>query len=197
MPRSRGPEERPHESLPHGALVVERLDPGPAAGFARKVAAMEAITGLKLGRQIVAPLGDSWRIFDSPSESRTLLGVAAVVSLKDPSGPRPRRPGCWNYGKGHKRQRRNQRTKATVHPAATGCLGGSSRSSFPAARYVVEGGARDFPFAPAWCLTDKELVVALGCRASRPIFRARLISNRLAQMPDVSKAMRDNAGLRA
>ena len=42
--------------------------------------------------------------------------------------------------------------------------------------YVFNGGARDFAFAPAWCLTDKELVVAAG-GVSRVTFRAPPIFN--------------------
>ena len=108
-----------------------------------------------------------------------MLGVTAVVSLKDPkqaAATQARLLELFHQGTQAAEQQadedagpyRRYRLPPRIEPVEF-----SGRTI-----YVFDGGARDFPFAPAWCLTDKEFVVAVGAQSIKAYLCARPISNR-------------------
>jgi hypothetical protein len=112
---------------------------------------------VKIHEDILQSLGDAWRIYTSPSEGNLVFtGLTAVVDIRDHDrlvaangklvfgsllggiAKEATQPGGGRPGPQIKQTRYNDQT--IFYLARTG----------------------DFmPFAPAWCITDKELVVAL------------------------------------
>jgi hypothetical protein len=99
---------------------------------------------------VLKALGDTSCVFDSPSGGGLFTGVTAVVSLKDADAA----------------ARVEKRLIGLAQAAGAGLPDGRHRPRVETFSYagkkvhVFDSGERDFPIAPAWCLTDKHLVVA-------------------------------------
>ncbi len=101
---------------------------------------------------LLRPLGDSWSIWNSPSQGGLVFtGLTAAVSVKD--------------------RDHFQRTFDRIVDAMRQEMGGSRRSrrgvfvdSFTTAGtkiYFINTVGDDVPLAPAWCLTDRHLLISL------------------------------------
>ena len=64
--------------------ITASVQPEGKAEFDRNVERMNRSLGLNLKEDVLAPLGDTWRVFDSPAEGGAISGMTAVVALKDP-----------------------------------------------------------------------------------------------------------------
>lgn len=175
--------------------VAENIHPSGRAELQRDVAGMEAATRLKLEEQILAPLGDTWRVFDSPGEGGALMGATAVVSLKDPKQAAATQARLLELFKGKQPSAEQEDEDTGLHrqyqkPARIDAVEFSGKTI-----YVYQSGGRDFPIAPAWCITDKELVVALGAQSVKAYLARPAGFQSLAQAPEVTKAVRESAGL--
>ncbi len=149
--------------------IVGKIDPGMKSGMDATVGQIEQAIGLKLREQLLAPLGDTWRIFDSPSEGGALMGLTAVVSLKDAKQAAAThakllgllRAALEDVEKAMRAAREEggpQSFASRFHPTFK-----LHDLEFAGQHIHVfeESGLAAAPFSPSWCLTDKELIVAL------------------------------------
>ena len=140
------------------STVVAALDARTGQEFQQGVAFVEQQLGFKLHDDLFAPLGDAWQFYNSPTEGGLIFtGLTAVnrprdlnkfratheklVALmkKEMGEPGPREPG-------ERRFRRGVFLKETEFRGQK--------------IYFLNSMGEEMPFAPAWCLTDKELIVA-------------------------------------
>ena len=130
--------------------VAAEIDPGAQReilGFPE----LQRETGIDLRADVLKSLGDTWCVYNSPGEGGLVFtGLTAVVQVKD------------------------RARLATAHTkllalAMAEMRRGGGRGSGPrieqfhfAGQDVYFFNAREmqFPLAPAWCLTEKELIVA-------------------------------------
>jgi hypothetical protein len=137
-------------------VVADRIDPGAKQRIDEAIREAEEHTGLKLRDDVFKALGDTWRIFSSPSEGGSYYGLLAVASLRDAR-------------------------KAAATSAKLASLVESALASLPAGGrpyyYMVpklhtlefagktihtcDAGYYTMPLCLSWCVTDKELVVGL------------------------------------
>ena len=136
--------------------VADGIDPGAKQRIDEAIREAEEHTGLKLRGDVFNALGDTWRIFSSPSEGGSYYGLLAVASLRDAK-------------------------KAAATSAKLASLVESALASLPAGGrpyyYMVpklhtlefagktihsyDAGYYGMPLCLSWCVTDKELVVGL------------------------------------
>lgn len=169
--------------------TVAKIDRRAGEEMRRELAEMEKHLGLSISGDILKSLGDVWTLSSAPSEGGILItGLTLTVSVKD-------------------------RAKlVAVHDK----LVASARSADAAARQGLPPGARrrgveiadfDFhgqkiffanfigeevPFAPAWCITDSELIVAPFPQMIKARLSRGSASGSLADVPDVAKALRSS-----
>ncbi len=140
---------------------IEKVDPSAREDFKRGIGAMEKELGIDLKEDLLKPLGDVWCAYNSPAEGGLLVtGLTGVVRVKDHD--RLELTLVNLVGLFHDR---------VEGPAAEASKSGSSYSYRRTPRIVkttfggqviyhfdlVDG---EFPLAPAWCLTNKELIVS-------------------------------------
>ncbi len=131
--------------------TLQSIEPRAANQFNAGIDAMEGAMGFDLRKDVLGSLGDTWCVYNSPSEGGLLItGLTAVVPVKDRDAL--------------------AEVLATFQGmvAAESSRGGSRRRGPRIEQFEFAGqkvhffNARDDDFfvAPAWCLTEKELIVA-------------------------------------
>ncbi|MCE5268205.1 MAG: DUF1559 domain-containing protein [Planctomycetaceae bacterium] len=181
--------------------VAGKIHPEASSSLAAAVGQMEAATGLKLREQLLAPLGDTWRVFDSPSEGGALSGLTAVVSLKDP------KLAAATHAKFLALlQKKVAERETQVRELLEQDPRGLNRFFYSVPKlhdlefagqhiYVFEErGPGSPPFCPSWCLTDKELIVAIYPQAIKGYLTRGEGFQSLADLPVVAKAMTGESG---
>ncbi len=132
--------------------IAREIEPRAADELAGGLRQMESQLGIDLREDLLQSLGDVWCVYNAPSEGGFVVtGLTAVVRVRDPQ--------------------RLAKTHARLLEVARGALGDQPPGRRGGARIVESqfAGRRlwhldlheQFPLAPAWCLTDQELIVAL------------------------------------
>ncbi len=104
----------------------------------------------ELRHEILKALGDTGCLFDSSGGGGMFVGVTAVLSLKDADAAASVEKKLMQLARSS-----GERNGPGAHPRIeTFTFAGK-------AIHVFHAGAHDFPLAPAWCRTDRHLVVAL------------------------------------
>lgn len=137
--------------------VVGRVEPQAREEMLQGVGAIEERMKLRLADDVFASLGDVWRVYNSPGEGGLVFtGLTAVVDVRD-----------------HDRlvAANGKLVMATMFGgAAKDVRGGRGGRSGVQIRQTKFGEHTIFqlampgefmPFAPSWCITEKELVASL------------------------------------
>lgn len=161
--------------------LVGRIDPRAADELDRDLGQMQNDLDLDLREDVLKPLGDVWCLYNSPGEGGLLFtGTTLVVKVNDPK----------RLAKAH--ERLLARLRAEMDRG-----GGSRRRAAPAILRATHAGQEiftflvpeeGFPFAPSWCLTEKELIVALYPQNVRACL-SRKPGGSLAEAPEVARAL--------
>ncbi len=130
--------------------VLEQLNPRGHAYFTEALEYMESDLDINLRGDVLGTLGDTWRVYSSPGEGGLLVtGLTGVVDVRN----RPR------LATAHGKWLATLRAELTQHEHYR-----TPRiEQFKFAGHDVfffDSRDDDFLLAPAWCLTDKELIVA-------------------------------------
>jgi hypothetical protein len=155
--------------------LVEKIDPKAKERLDAELAGPPR----ELLDDVVKSLGDTWCLFDSPGGGGLFVGTTLVVSVKD------------------------RDAAAALEKKLIGLLG-SVRQDEPDARrrprveefsfagktvHVFDGRSREFPLAPAWCLTDKHFVVAPYPEAVKAFLARDKSFEPLTRVPEVAAAL--------
>ena len=175
----------PQELFSTVVEVVGKIEPRAKAEMERGLAQVEQGIGLNLQNDILKSLGDTWRLFDSPSGGGMFTGVTAVVSLKDANTAKSTHQRLLGLAQGML-MRPGADPRRTPRIETFECAGQTV--------YSLQPRERDVFVAPTWCLTDKELIVGLYPQA----VKAYLMSGdapSLAKLPEVAAALEGDGTL--
>ena len=118
------------------------------------MAELERMLNVKLREDLLGPLGDRWQIYGSPSEAGIVpLGVVAVTSVDDHAA----------LASAHAKLLAFVNAQLAAEPAF-GRRANPRIVQFEHAGHAVhffDARRDDMWVAPAWCLTEKELIVSL------------------------------------
>ncbi len=136
--------------------AVGRVDRNALDELERELARLEEETTLKVKEDILEPLGDCWRIYNSPGEGGLLFtGLTAVVSVRDPARVAQTL---------EKIERKSQEEIPPQDPDS------QRRPRHVAVEHFDHNGQKIYflnsvgeflPVAVAWTVTDQELIVSL------------------------------------
>jgi hypothetical protein len=159
--------------------VVEKINPQGADAFRKNLEQAEEHVGVKLVDDVLRPLGHTWYLFDSPGQSGMFTGLTLVVSLKDARTATETQDKLLHLVEAAREQQPDPRRGPHV-------------AKFSFARHtihVLDLGGRDVPLAPAWCLTDKHLIVALYPEAIKAFLSRGKRFQPLTRDPEVNAAL--------
>jgi hypothetical protein len=126
-----------------------QADPAGAARISQTIAQIQQDLGLKLRDDLLKPLGDVWCLYNSPGEGGLVVtGLTLVVSVKDSK---------------HLAQTQDKLLTLLkeLYPVRAGEPRVDEASFAGQTIHLLAVPTPSFPLAPCWCLTDKELIVAL------------------------------------
>ncbi len=148
--------------------LVEKIDPRAKEALQANDSQREMI------EQVTNALGDSWCLFDSPSEGGLLTGLTAVVSVKDADAAAAL-----------------ERKLVALLPAADDRHRPRIESFTFAGKtvHVFDSRSKGFPLAPSWCLTDKHLIVAAYPGAIKAFLMRGKTFQSVARIPEVAQAL--------
>ncbi|MBV9126100.1 MAG: DUF1559 domain-containing protein, partial [Planctomycetes bacterium] len=158
--------------------VVEEIDPKAAETFRANLERAEVQGGLKLTEDILRPLGNRWYLYDSPGEGGLLTGLTLVVSLQDAQAAADTQAKILRLVEAAREQQPGQPRRLRIQKLAF--------AGHPLYILLVGG---DFVLAPAWCVTDKYLVVTLYPEALKGFLKRGPAFQPLAQVPEVRAAL--------
>lgn len=177
--------------------IIEKIEPEAKKEFDRAFEMMSEQYGLNMRDDILAPFGDTWRVYDSPSEGGVISGLTAVVKVKD-----------------HKRaaetlRKLNDQWNTWLKKQANGTHGNphlinrqAYRRSMRVERlefngeviHSLNGPMLRLPYTPALCLTDKELIVSLNPQGIKGYLSRGDDFKSLAGVPEVAKLFQGDSG---
>ena len=160
--------------------VAGKIDARAAERMDREIGKGEEHIGFRLREDILRPLGDTWCLFDSPSEGGLLTGLTLVVTLKDAKQAAETNARLLELVSGRTSQK-------PYRPLSAAQFAGKEI-------HVFNPGGRDFPFAPSWCVTDKELIVSLFPQSIKAYLSRPADFKSLAAAPEVAEQFTGDAG---
>ncbi len=169
--------------------IARKIDPAEAERMNRDIGRIEEGLGLKLRDDILEPLGDAWCVFGAPDEGG-LSGLMAVLPLKD-----PQRAAATHAKLVKLLQPYLAKPQETSDRNFFNMPSRLEESDFAGKKiYVYQGQATMFVFAPAWCMTEKELVVAMNPQAIKAYLSRGPEFKSLAQAPVAAELFRGDPG---
>ena len=146
----------------YGAVIeaIKKVGPEAASSNEAQLAQTETMLGFRIKQDLLDALGDSWCVYNSPSEGGLLItGLTIVVPVKD-------------------RDRLAKTNDRLVE------LAGNAAPGTPAIKETKFRGQRIFfvdpvgnellPFAPAWSVTDTHLILSLSPQNIRAVLSRRV-----------------------
>jgi hypothetical protein len=165
--------------------VMAKIDPGAAQEASEVIGKVEQKLGFKLREDLWQTLGDVWCVYNSPGEGGLVVtGLTLVVPLKDAKRAAATHGKILGLLKQAIEEERDRRYAPRLDEYA---FAGQKICTFS----VPEG---DFPVAPSWCLTDKELIVSLFPQNVKAYLSRGPGFQSLATVPEVADLLRSQPG---
>ena len=177
---------------------LQKIDPAAPRNVTQGIEDMRKDFGIDLREDLLKPLGDVWCVYNSPGEGGLLVtGLTGVVQVKD----HDRLEATLN--------KQIALYDDSVEPSATGqdkadpdMQNNSPRRSASRIRKTTFAGrvvyhfdvpSNGFPLAPAWCLTEKELIVATFPQNIKSYLSRGKDFQSLAAVPEIAHALEGGA----
>ena len=183
---------------------VAATNPAAREGIAEGLAAMKQATGVDLRGDVLKALGDTWCVYNSPGEGGlAFTGLTAVVPVKDHQSLAAAHAKLIVVAKAAlaaqeaSRRAEAERLEAEGHYAYYLRRPGPRIEQFEFAGqtvYVFNVRGRGAPFAPAWCLTEKELIGALFPQNIKAYLTRGQEHKSLATVPEVAGLLEGTGG---
>jgi hypothetical protein len=179
--------------------IAEKIDPRAKEQMLSGVGEMEEHLGLKLRDDLLKPLGDTWCVFDSPGDGGAFVGLTLVVSLKDSQQAKETSAKVAKLIQAQLAEMEKQ-PQAERFPGSFAAIYRTSRrlETVKFAGHDInvysESGMFGPPFAPAWCVTDKELIVSLFPQGIKAYLSRPADFQSLAQVSEVAEALQGETG---
>lgn len=181
----------PTDAFDAALAGVNRVEPRAKTAFLLAISQLEEQLGLKLRDELLASLGDTWRVFDSPSEGGMFTGATLAVSLN-------------NAKKAAAANQTLVETIKTMLPKNGGrSLNPFGQSVVPELAgfefsgnriHIFQGGFGTAPVTVSWCVTDKELIMALYPQSIKAYLSRGKDFQSLAQSPAIASLFHGDAG---
>ncbi len=169
--------------------AMARVDRDAAQEAAEEVGTTERELGFKFREDLFQTLGDVWCLYSSPGEGGLVVtGLTAVVAVKDPQRAAATYEKLLSVLKQSIDEERGSPVGRRFAPRL-------DESAFAGRKvYTLSVPDNDFPVAPSWCLTDKELIFALFPQNVKAYLSRGKDFRSLAAVPEVAETLKSDPG---
>jgi type II secretion system protein G len=180
--------------------VMAKADPRAGERFAEELSRAEQQLGLKLREDLLQPLGGVWCIYNSPGEGGLVVtGLTAVGQLKDAKRAKASHDKILAVLRQEfDRMQRDFQFRDFKPPIRQLKCAGQDvymlELPFRPMGAMGRGPGADFPFAPSWCVTDKEMIVAAFPQNVKAYLLRGPEYQSLATVPEVAEMLKAEPG---
>jgi hypothetical protein len=162
--------------------LVSLIDRRAGAEIAREMAPAEEALGFKFREDLFASLGDSLCVYQSPSEGGALYtGWTAVAPARNPEKLREiSKLIAAAVDKEFERQRDQVGFRRRFAEIKDYQYKGQTV-------YFMNSVGEEIPFAPAWCVTDKQVIFSLFPQGVHAVLNRKSDAPTLASVPEVAE----------
>jgi len=162
--------------------AVEKIEPNARAEAEEGIGEMQEELGIDLRADLLAALGDRWCVYNAPSEGGLVFtGITGVVSIKDHALAAATHAKL--LAKARQEMARDERGPRIEEFTFAGQT-----------VYLLNARDDDVPVAPAWCLTENELIVALFPQNVKAYLARGEQYESIAAVPEVASLLGDGTG---
>ena len=173
----------PIETLDRLISLIDLIEPGASQDVRRELQQMDGEIGFSLVDDLLGSLGDSWSVYHSPSEGGAIFtGWTAVAEATNPEALREVTATISARVKQVEELIRAQGRRPRFVGLRTMPVGDHTV-------HFLNMIGEEFPFAPAWCVTDNHLIVSLFPQGVAAFLNREEGTKTLASLPHVQKAL--------
>jgi hypothetical protein len=156
--------------------MIREYDPRAVDRAKAELSAFEEQIGFRIREDLLEGLGDVYSLYSSSGEGGMLLGITAAIQVRDRD----------------KLDKVSDALRDMIR-RGDGRDGGPSMSSFRQRGQLVHvlDLGRGIPVAPAWCVTDGKLLIALYPQSIKSYLARPAEAGTLADVPEVAAALKD------
>jgi hypothetical protein len=170
--------------------IAGKIEPRARLELEQGLAQVENQLGVDLSRDIFKAVGDTWCVYSAPSEGGLLVtGLTIVTPLRDRE----------RLAKAEERLR--TMANAAMHPPGElHSYGRGSEATIADCEFrgnqihFLNFIGEPIPVAPAWCITDKELIISLSPQTIKAHLSRKAGAGSLADVPAVMNALHGSGG---
>jgi hypothetical protein len=171
--------------------IAGRIHPQARLELEQGLAMVENHLGVDLSRDVFKALGSTWCVYSAPSEGGLLVtGLTIVVPVRDHE----------RLAKAESRLRGLAQAGMAPPPGAVHAYGGQPQVTI--VDFEFRGNQIHFlnfvgepvPVAPAWCITDKELIVSLSPQTLKAHLSRKTDAGSLADVPAIKSLFSTSKG---
>ncbi len=177
------------------ATIVGAVEPRGRQEMDREIAAIEQMFQFKL-RNVLQAVGDTVTVYNSPGEGGLVFtGLTAVVPVKDHATLSSLHEKLVEIAEAELKQEEARYRENADDWGYRPVVPTIRRIEFAGETiYFLDPRDDDVPLAPAWCLTEKELIGALFPQSIKAYLSRAEGGESLAAAPDVAAVLADGNG---
>lgn len=167
--------------------VIGEIEPRAVEQAVRAQKQAEAELGIRFSEDLLQGLGDTWCAYTSPSDGALVYsGATLVVTVRDREKLDRTLTKLMAFWQTEIDRQREFRPRGAMQMQSFDFAGQK-------VHFITFAGG-EAPVAPAWCLTDKHLVIALYPQTIKSFLSRAASGDSLAKVPLVAKALNSTDG---
>ncbi len=173
----------PVETLDRFISLIDLIEPGASQQARLGLQQIDSEIGFSLENDLLGSLGDSWSVYHSPSEGGAIFtGWTAVAEAKNPDALRAVTSTIVDRVKQFEEMMKAQGRRPRIVGVRTMAVGDDTV-------HFLNMIGEEFPFAPAWCVTDKHLIVSVFPQGVSAFLNRKDGADTLSSLPHIQEAL--------
>jgi hypothetical protein len=173
----------PVETLDRFISLIDLIEPGASQQARLGLQQIDSEIGFSLENDLLGSLGDSWSVYHSPSEGGAIFtGWTAVAEAKNPDALRAVTSTIVGRVKQFEEMMKAQGRRPRIVGVRTMAVGDDTV-------HFLNMIGEEFPFAPAWCVTDKHLIVSVFPQGVSAFLNRKHGAETLSSLPHIQEAL--------
>jgi hypothetical protein len=173
----------PVATLDRFISVIDLIEPGASQQVRQGLQSLDGEIGFSIENDLLGSLGDAWSVYHSPSEGGAIFtGWTAVAEARNPAALR-----AVTATISKRIAEFEGMSKATGRRSRT--VGIRTMAVGDDTVHFLNMIGEEFPFAPAWCVTDKHLIVSVFPQGVAAFLNRKPGMKTLASLPHIRQAL--------
>lgn len=173
----------PVETLDRLISLIDLIEPGASQQARLGLQQIDSEIGFSLENDLLGSLGDSWSVYHSPSEGGAIFtGWTAVAEVKNSAALRAVTATIVDRVKQFEDMMRARGGRVRMVGVRELEVGNNTV-------HFLNFVGEESPVAPAWCVTDKHLIVSLFPQGVAAFLNRDASARSLASLPHVKEAL--------